>query len=101
MSREQIGKFMVAKEMETGVRYWAIHSVRGDAYLGCVKWYASWSKYVFYPDGDALFSDDCLTAMVEFLARKTKDRPLITAATRCERWTLVPGPIFSKLAPPA
>ena len=70
MSRERIGKFMEAIETPPG--NWWIQG-RTDR-LGRVEWYPRWRKYIFLPNTGTLYSDDCLTAMAEFLARKTKER---------------------------
>jgi hypothetical protein len=44
--------------------------------LGVIKWNCGWRRYCFYPQGDTIFSVDCLEDIINFtndLMEKRKD----------------------------
>ena len=46
---------------------YAVFAKEGNAALGTVKWYSSWRKYAFFPEGGSLFEKDCLNDIASFL----------------------------------
>jgi hypothetical protein len=52
---------------------WFVFSLTAfPAHLGVVKWYAQWRKYAFFPASTALFEQDCLRDIAEFLESETE-----------------------------
>lgn len=54
-----------------------VYNVVGSGYLGKVKWYANWRRYVFFPNAETLFDVSCLNEITGFInglmeARKKK-----------------------------
>lgn len=41
-----------------------IYSLNAPVYLGHIKFYGSWRKFVFYPACDTLFDSKCLTEII-------------------------------------
>lgn len=40
--------------------------------LGYIRWYGGWRKYVFYPNEETLFDNNCLEEIRKFLYDETK-----------------------------
>lgn len=53
---------------------WAIFAIQGGDFLGAVKWYSGWRRYVFAPDPDAIFEQDCLRDIANFLVVATGEQ---------------------------
>ena len=49
---------------------WDVRS-KEDADLGLIKWYTSWRKYCFYPNGFTIFEQVCLREIAEFIEQET------------------------------
>jgi hypothetical protein len=47
-------------------RVFFIYSRISNIYLGCIKWYAHWRKYVFFPVEGGIYDNNCLREIVEF-----------------------------------
>jgi hypothetical protein len=43
------------------------------ALLGHVSWYSGWRKYVFAPNVNTVFEQDCLRDLADFCERVTKE----------------------------
>lgn len=55
----------------------SVLAARNESYLGCVKWYGAWRKYVFFPWTQTLFDPVCLRQIAIFcetLTKKHNDR---------------------------
>ena len=49
-------------------KVWEATSAHDGSYLGLVKFYAHWRKYVFFPsDGGVIFDSGCLQEIAQFL----------------------------------
>lgn len=46
---------------------WGVYNRNEDDYLGVVKWYSPWRKYIFYPEGDTFYDDKCMKEISIFL----------------------------------
>jgi hypothetical protein len=46
----------------------------GSTYLGEIRWFAHWRRYVFYPDKDTLFDPGCLAELGAFCLEQSKMR---------------------------
>lgn len=46
---------------------WEVFNLNEDDYLGVVKWYGPWRKYVFHPGDDTFFDDECMKEISIFL----------------------------------
>lgn len=44
-----------------------VFAKQGDILLGKAKWFASWRKYAFFPQGGTVFEKDCLNDIASFL----------------------------------
>lgn len=40
--------------------------------LGYIKWYGAWRKYVFFPDKNTLWDNNCLNMIIRFLDKINK-----------------------------
>lgn len=38
-----------------------VHSITWGSYLGEIRWYSPWRRYVFYPGANTLFDTNCMT----------------------------------------
>jgi len=64
---------------------WAVFAIQGDEFLGEVKWYSGWRRYVFEPDADAIFEQDCLRDIAGFLETATAVQKADAARRRAVR----------------
>lgn len=51
---------------------------RTDALLGWIEWYSPWQKFCFWPEGDTVWSTDCLAdvqAAIKRAEAARKDEP--------------------------
>lgn len=55
-------------------RRWKVAGDGGSVLLGHVGWYASWRRYVFYPQASTLFEVDCLREIADFLEKQTAEQ---------------------------
>ena len=56
------------KIKDTGKTYvFAIIAKSDDMFLGTVKWYAPWRKYVFTSDDDTVWDSNCLFEVAGFI----------------------------------
>lgn len=46
---------------------WKILNRNEDDYLGEVKWFSHWRKYVFFPEISTHYDDECLKEISSFL----------------------------------
>lgn len=46
----------------------------GGARLGRVSWYSPWRRYVFAPEADTIFEEDCLRDIATFVAVMTEEQ---------------------------
>lgn len=46
-----------------------IESNKTKDILGFINWYPAWKKYIFSPCYDTIWSDDCLTCIIQFIKR--------------------------------
>lgn len=59
---------------ERKTRAWAIISIEPPhAYLGEIKWFGRWRKYVFFPGADTLFEEICLREIALFIEVRTRE----------------------------
>ena len=42
--------------------------------LGVIKYYANWNKYAFFPEGDRVFEETCLTDILDFMRKLMEER---------------------------
>ena len=40
-----------------------------DEEIGVIKWYGSWRKYCFFPNGETLWDSNCLTSITYLLVK--------------------------------
>jgi len=65
------------KDPKRKTKIYLVHSRYDGFILGRIAWYGGWRQYVFQPDTDTIWSDDCLQELTDFLkqlkeARKKK-----------------------------
>lgn len=60
--------------VRTVTRNWSLYSAKSGEFLGVVKWYAQWRRYVFVPHVCSLFDCNCLWDIADFCARHTSYR---------------------------
>jgi len=53
---------------------WSIHSNRTQAFLGEVKWYSAWRQYCFFTTMDAVFNDNCMKDILDFIGQLSAAR---------------------------
>ena len=61
-------------------RTWRVRDRHGEL-LGYVEWVTGWRQYVFNA-APAMFSADCLTDIIGFVARANTDHAALRAKTR-------------------
>lgn len=89
MSRERLGRFMIAEKLpqmagrKTAI--WQIRSTRNDGLLAAVKWFAQWRQYVVEPAVGAVFNSECLREIAGFLERKNAEHKAKRKEARYER----------------
>jgi len=47
---------------------------RSNSCLGLVKWYGPWRQYCFFPMGETVFNNGCLTDIQEFIKKLMNER---------------------------
>lgn len=64
-----VGRFMNARTVPMSPRdAYTIHA-RNGATLGIVEWYEAWHQYVLQPEGNAVFSVECLRDLAGLIER--------------------------------
>lgn len=53
-----------------------------DDFLGEVKWYSNWRRYVFFPDAECKFDAGCLRRIANFCSKNTKEQQNLAKRTR-------------------
>lgn len=41
--------------------------------LGVIKWYQSWRKYCFYPNGDTIWDRSCIVSVIKFMDKLNEE----------------------------
>ena len=55
--------------------YWRCSTIKHRELLGSVVYYQLWKQYCFMPEGEAVFSSDCLEDIQDFLKQlQAKDQ---------------------------
>ncbi len=55
-------------------RTWAVlPKAQPGAVLGRVEWYPGWRKYVFAPEADTVYEQDCLRDIAAFCEQQTRE----------------------------
>jgi hypothetical protein len=57
-------------------RRFIVYSRFDNTKLGEVKWYARWRQYCFFPEGECVWSLDCLEDLTVFVHDLTKQKRL-------------------------
>lgn len=52
---------------------WEVRSRQGASVLGYLQWFSPWRRYCFYPDAYAVFEQDCLREIADFIEAKTTE----------------------------
>ena len=55
-----------------GKRMVAVQSKRSGAELGGIAWHPGWGQYVFIPNGETIWSEDCLAAVRDKIVALTE-----------------------------
>lgn len=45
-----------------------------DEFLGEIKWYANWRRYLFFPDAECKFDAICLKKIADFCSNLMEER---------------------------
>ena len=56
----------------TGQKTHRFSVLSGGSYLGVVKWYAPWRRYVLFPETGVLFDYGCMTELATFVGDVTQ-----------------------------
>ena len=60
---------------DTGkTKVYELYNIETSELVGIVKWYSGFRKYVFYPESNMLFSESCLSQIVDFINNLMKER---------------------------
>ena len=59
----------------TKTKIWNVCAIGSGDVLGIVKWHGAWRRYAFFPK-DALFEEQCLRDIADFIELKTKEHRL-------------------------
>ena len=52
---------------------WVINAKEDGAFLGSIKWFGRWRRYVFHPAAESVFEQDCLRDIATFCEQRTND----------------------------
>lgn len=52
--------------------FWQV--ANGAIVLGCVKWFARWRKYAFFPAPETVFEQVCLRDIAQFCEDRTREQ---------------------------
>jgi len=55
-------------------KVWAVISVGGNSFLGSVKWWPAWRRYVYEPASHIVMDAACLMEVTEFLTHETNEQ---------------------------
>ena len=53
---------------------WEVRNKYEYTLLGCVKWFAKFRKYSFFPEKDTVFEKDCLRDIADFCEERTGEQ---------------------------
>lgn len=56
---------LIHKKSKTNI--YAVTNKSGDYDIGCIKWYAPWRQYCFFPGEDTVYSKGCLDDIGDFI----------------------------------
>lgn len=65
-----MSRFLEFKEEENGTI--TVISKKQKAPLGTIEWYQTWKQHVFCPISTAVFNDECLGDIVQFIQQKNR-----------------------------
>lgn len=65
-----MSRYLEFKEDETGTI--TVISKKQKAPLGEITFYVSWKQYVFLPLSNAIFNDECLQDIIDFIQGKNQ-----------------------------
>lgn len=71
-----------ASPVKAKTKRWEVRSKVGALLLGYVRWKAQWRKYAFFPNGNTVFDERCLSDLGSFLGIKTRDHMRIVRASK-------------------
>lgn len=63
----------VGKSPSGLTQIWNVWNKDRSAFLGRVKWWGAFRKYVFFPEAGTLYDCVCLRDIAQFLVTKTED----------------------------
>ena len=52
---------------------WEVRSRYGMFILGIIKWYTRWRQYVFFPEPDTVFNNQCMDEIMTRLSELNKE----------------------------
>ncbi len=55
------------KERKPKTNVYSVISMHDYSELGTIKWYGGWQQYVFYPNQQTFWSNDCLENLTRFM----------------------------------
>lgn len=67
-------------EQKPKTQVFQVVNIHNGSILGIIKWYGQWRQYVFYPNADCLFSEGCMTDIINFmrnLMKKHRDAAIL------------------------
>lgn len=60
---------------DTGkTKVWDVHNSNDGSYLGEIRWFGNWRKYVFFPAELTIWSSDCLADVAKFIDQRMDER---------------------------
>jgi hypothetical protein len=66
-------KFVETYVPHRKTKTWQVMTKDNVSTLGTVKWYGAWRKYCFFPAGETVFEEQCLSDIRNFIVQKTID----------------------------
>jgi hypothetical protein len=66
---------VIAEKPKTKI--YKVLSLYDNTELGAIYWYGKWRQYVFEPNAETVWSDECLKELYDFLYKLKEDRKVI------------------------
>ena len=72
----------VSSPPQVKTRRWEARTKDERTVLGNVRWYAHWRRYVFFPEANTLYDQNCLWDIADFVAERTAEQKEIQKENR-------------------
>lgn len=74
MTCKWIEFFYEGKTVSGKTDLWSVLTIEDRIFVGVIRWWGKWRKYVFVPQPNTLFEQVCLRDIADFCERVTREK---------------------------